>query len=54
MDQGTGIGVFQHPPRAIGTLFRIADAVAHGPAPGSFGTAMAVKDDAVERLSPGR
>src|SRR5580704_19009019 len=50
MDQGAGIGIFQHPQRAVGALFHIADAVAHIPALGRFGAAMAVKDDAVERL----
>ena len=55
MDQGAGIGVFQHPQRAIGAFFHIADAVAHIPALGGFGAAMAVKDDADERpWSPGR
>ena len=52
MDQGAGIGVFQHPQRAIGSLFHIADAVAHIPALGGFGAAMAVKDDTVERPGP--
>ena len=52
MDQGAGIGVFQHPQRAVGALFHIADAMAHIPALGGFGAAMAVKDDAVERLAP--
>ena len=37
MDQGAGIGVFQHPQRAIGTLFHIADSLAHIPALGGFG-----------------
>ena len=32
MDQGAGIRVFQHPQRAIGTLFHIANALAHIPA----------------------
>ena len=36
MDQGAGIGVFQHPQRAIGALFHIADAVAHIPALGGL------------------
>ena len=49
MDQGAGIGVFQHPQRAIGPLFHIADAFAHIPALGGFRAAVAVKDDAVER-----
>src|SRR5437867_12960686 len=49
MEQGAGIGVFQHPQRAIGGFFHIADAVAHTPALGGFGAAMAVKDNAVER-----
>jgi hypothetical protein len=52
VDQGAGIGVFQHPQRAIGGLFHIADALAHIPALGGFGAAMAIKDDAVERPSP--
>ena len=51
MDQGTGIGVFQHPQRAVGTFFHIADAVADIPALGGCGAAMAVKDDTAERLS---
>src|SRR5262245_43062867 len=50
MDQGAGIGVFQHPQRAIGALFHIADAVADIPALGGFGAAMAIKDDADKRL----
>jgi hypothetical protein len=50
MDQRAGIGVFQHPQRAIGAFFHIADAVAHIPALGGFRAAMAVEDDAVERL----
>ena len=29
MDQGAGGGVFQHPQRAIGAFFHIADAVLH-------------------------
>jgi hypothetical protein len=29
MNQGAGIGVFQHPQRAIGALFHIADAFSH-------------------------
>jgi hypothetical protein len=49
MEQGAGIGVFQHPRRTIRALFHIADAVAHIPALRGFGAAMAVKDDAVER-----
>ena len=49
MDQRAGIGVFQHPQRAIGAFFYIADAVAHIPAIDGFGAAMAVKGDADER-----
>ena len=49
MDQGAGIGVFEHPQGAIRALFYIADALAHIPALGGFGTTMAVKNDAVER-----
>src|SRR5579859_2424815 len=52
MDQGAGIGVFDHPQRAIGAFFHIADAVPDIPALGGFGAAMAVKDDAVERPRP--
>ena len=58
MDQGAGIGIFQHPQRTIGAFFDIADAVTHIPAFGGFGAAMAVKDNAVEGLrsnsDPGR
>ena len=46
MDQRAGIGVFQHPQRTVGPFFHIADAVAHIPALGGLGAAMAVKDDA--------
>ena len=49
MDQGAGIGVFQHPQRTIVALFHIADAVAYIPTLGGFGAAMAVKDNAGER-----
>ena len=58
MDQGAGIGVFEHPQRAIGALLEIAEAAADTPALGGFGAAMAVKDNAVEGLrsnsDPGR
>ena len=50
MEQSAGVGVFQHPQRAIGSFFHIPDAVSHIPALSGFGAAMAVKDDAVERL----
>jgi hypothetical protein len=46
MDQGCGIGVFQHPQRGVGRFFDIADAVTHIPALGGFGAAMAANDDA--------
>src|SRR5580700_10908978 len=49
MDQGAWIGVFQHPQRAVGGFFYIADAVTHLPALDGLGAAMAVKDDADER-----
>ena len=52
MDQRARTGVFQHPQRAIGALFHIADAVAYIPAFCGFGVAVAVKDDAVERPGP--
>ena len=48
MDQRAGIPVFQHPQRAIGALFHVADSVSHIPALGGLGAAMAVKDDPVE------
>src|SRR5690242_10778799 len=48
MEQRAGIGVFQHPQRAIGAFFYITDAVARIPALGGFGAAMPVKDDAVK------
>src|SRR5262249_29980382 len=49
MDQGAGIGVFEHPQRAIGALFHVADALAHPPPPGGLSPAMAIEDDTVER-----
>src|ERR1700722_5782038 len=52
MDQGAGIGVFQHPQRAIGAFFHIADALADIPALGALRSAMAVEDDPVERGGP--
>ncbi len=52
MDQGAGTGVFQHPQRAIGTFFDIAEAVSYIPALGGFGAAVAVKDDSVQRHGP--
>ena len=50
VDQGAGIGVFQHPQRAIRAFFHIADAFPYIPALGGFGAAMAVEGDADERL----
>jgi hypothetical protein len=38
MDQGAGIGIFQHPQRTIGAFLHIADAMAPIPALGGFGT----------------
>jgi hypothetical protein len=52
MDQGAGIGIFQHPQRTIGAFFNIADAVVDIPALGGFGASMTVKNDAVERFGP--
>ena len=49
MDQGAGVGVFEHPQRAVGAFCHIANALTHTPAFGHFGAAMAVEDDAVER-----
>src|SRR5580692_8318420 len=37
VDQNTGIGAFQHPQRAAGAFFRIADTGARIPALGGFG-----------------
>src|SRR5262249_59874163 len=51
-DKSAGVGVFQHPQRAIGTFFHIADAVAYIPALGGFGAAMAIKNNAGERRGP--
>jgi hypothetical protein len=48
MDQGTGIGVFQHPQRAIGPLFHIA--VAYSPAPGLIFLRAAEKDVGVNAM----
>jgi hypothetical protein len=46
MDQGAGIGIHSEP---SGPSSTIADAVAHIPALGGFGAAVAVKYDAVQR-----
>src|SRR5579871_3532977 len=52
VDQRAWVGVFQHPQRAIGSFFDIANAFADVPALGGFGAAMAVHDDAVKRRRP--
>src|SRR5581483_10571045 len=50
MDESAGIGVFQHPQRAIGALLYVADADADIPALGGLGAAVAVKSDAEKCL----
>src|SRR5882672_9333601 len=50
MDQGAWRGVFQQPQRAIGGFCHISDSFAHSPALSSFGAALAIKNDAGERL----
>ena len=51
MDERADTGVFQHPQRAIRTLFHIADSLPHIPALGRLGSAFTVKNDAIERLA---
>src|ERR1043166_9137407 len=50
VDEGTGIGVFEHPQRAIGAFFHVADTVADVPALGGLGAAVSIEDDAVQRF----
>ena len=42
MDQRAGIRVLQHPQRAIGAFFHVADPVAHVPALSGFRAALSV------------
>ncbi|MDT7817128.1 MAG: hypothetical protein QOJ42_7044 [Acidobacteriaceae bacterium] len=44
-------GILEHPKRAIGPHFHVADSVADIPAFGRLGPALTVEDDAVERLA---
>ncbi len=50
MDQQAGIGIFQHPQRAVRGFLHIADAMADIPAFRGFGAAMAIEDDPVQSV----
>src|SRR4030095_13755973 len=52
MDQRTGVGVFNHPQRTVGSFCDIADTLSHTPTLGGLGAALSIEDDAVERLCP--
>src|SRR5262249_9978088 len=49
-EQPAGIAILEHPQRAVGSDFHVANAVADAPAFRRRGAALAVEGDAVERL----